>query len=315
MGLLIPLQYAYYHILGDFFPSIKPPSRMMHLFEKEVDGEYEIALIASSINFNIGKQDTDKRDIAQMLDDYLDDCGVLDVSRGGNNVELYDEITKIIIRHRDEPTRFVYEISLRTFARVYSEPTNARSLKDDEFIFKDNLLTSFYKALSVFRYDFNLDSQKVFDEMPVYRGTEYVTTLDKFMLNDHPSGLRKPQKKFLVNYMGRIEDDNAKLIALKNLADYINKHQLEVLFVIPPENYQQGIEHFPEDFEAELDENIDIIAKVLNDKKLSYLNLVKALGSERFTHTPLYPNGHLDQQGRQFVANQISQKIECYSAN
>lgn len=313
--LIIVIQHFYYKVLGEKITSIQQTSRMKHLFDKEVNGEYDLAFIASSINFNIGKKDTDKRDIAKMLDDNLDNCAVLDVSRGGNNLELYDEITKSILKRRTQPTKFVYEISMRTFARVYNEPTNARSLKDDEYIFKENIQTSFYKALKIFRYDFNLDSQQDFNQMPVFRGTDYLGTLDEFMKDDHPSNLTVSQKKFLINYMGRIDLKNSKLRELKQLMDYVMEEKLEVLFLLPPDNYRIGIEYFPKDFESELDANVEIIEGLLRESGVPYLNLVKALSSARFTHTPEYPNGHLDQHGRQFVANQISKKIGCFSSN
>lgn len=312
--IIAVVQQTYYHGLGSMVPAVKKTSRMDFRFRDEVKQPFDVAFIASSINFTTAKTDTDKRDIAEMLDDNLD-CHVLDVSRGGNNVDLYDEITHSILNEVDSRPVFVYEISVRTFGQVYNEPSNARSLKDDEYIFKDNFMTSIYHALNVFRYDFGLLSEKEFDKLSVHRGTEYLAPLDVFMQKSFMPELTEPQKKFLINYMGRILPDNPKLKALEKLCRLAKKEDLDILFLIPPENYKQGIAYFPTEFEREFDANISIIKALLDSFDCPYINLSKGLNSKNFTHTPLYPNGHLTQQGRRFVANQITQNIECPSSN
>lgn len=313
--MVVIVQYLYYQVLGAVIPSIQKTSRMDFRFENESKDDFNLAFIASSINFTTAKSDKDKRDMAQMVDDALEECHVLDVSRGGNNVELYDEITAAVLKKKATGVKFIFEISVRTFAPVYNEPDNARSLKDDEVIFRDDLLTAFYHALNVFRFDFGIDSKEDYNSMDIYKGSTLVGPLDEFMENDHPSNLTSPQKKFLINYMGRIDNHNPKLIALRKLVSIIRKQELDVLFLIPPENYRQGIKLFPNEFEKEFDANISIVTRLLDKEGMPYLNLSKSLGSKRFTHTPLYPNGHLDQRGRQFVANKITDQISCPSSD
>jgi len=315
IALVTAIQHIYYHFIGQMWPKIQKTSRMDFLFEEDADKDYDLAFIASSINFTAAKTDTDKRDMAQMMDDNLKDCGVLDVSRGGNNLDLYDEITRRILKDHQQNPRFIYEISIRTFAPIFNEPHNTRSLKDDEMIFRDDLLTAFYNALNVFRYKFGLQSEKDYNSMDVYKGTELIAPLDEFMKDNHPSGLSIPQKKFLINYMGRINDDNPKLRALRKLIKLIKKKQLDACFLIPPENYRQGMRHFPNEFEQVFDENVAIVKAILDEEGIKYIDLSKALGAKRFTHTAVYPNGHLDQRGRQFVADKITAEITCLSSN
>lgn len=313
--LVIVVQQVYYRLIGSYIPEVQKTSRMDFRFEKESVEDYDLVFIASSINFTTAKTDTDKRDMAQMIDDAIDGCAVLDVSRGGNNVELYDEITQRILDHKSTPTMFIYEVSIRTFAPVYNEPANARSLKDDEVIFRDDVLTSFYHALNVFRYDFGIDSEKEYNKMVIYDGTEAIGPLDEFMKKAHPSGLTVPEKKFLINYMGRVTEGNPKFKALKKLVNLIKKNDLDAFFLIPPENYRQGMKHFPEKFEKEFDANVSLVKSLLDKEDIPFIDLSKSLGSKRFTHTAQFPNGHLDQRGRQFVADKITAEIICPSSN
>lgn len=312
--LITALQYAYYHGLGNYIPAIKKTSRMDNLFKNDIQDPFDIAMLASSINFTTAKTDRDKRDIAQMVEDDLG-CGVLDVSRGGNNIELYDEITDKILGSVSYKPKFVYEISVRTFSRVFSEPANSRSLKDDEVIFKDNILSSFYHALNVFRYDFGLMTQKEFDHMDVYKGTEYLTTLDQFMRADYMPELSEPHKKYLINYMSRINKNSEKVEALKKLAKHVQNNNLDVLFLIPPENVRQGIKYFPNSFKAEFEANTSMLKSILDEYNCSYIDLSQKLNAKYFTHAPNYPNGHLTEDGRLFVSQQIAAHIDCMVTN
>ena len=311
--LVVVLQYLYFHQGSKWFSSIKPPSRMLHLVNRDMKSPFDLVYVGSSINFTRGKLDKDKRDIVEMVNDIVGECTMLDVSRGGNNVELYDEIIKYIENRKKKELEYVFEISIRTFSPVYDEPANAMSLKQDEILFKENLLSAFYHPLQVFDFGFNIMDEKQFNNLPIYDGDSYVGKLNEIVKTGE-TNLNVQEiaaKKFLINYMGHIETDHPKISALKKILEYLNEHKLKSTFVIMPENYLKGEEYYPKKFLKRYSRNVAYVKDVITQSGSKVLDLSQLLDSSFFTHVPIYPNGHLNERGRRTVAEKISEVLDC----
>lgn len=312
-GVVVLLQYVYFHQASKMFSSIKPPSRMLNLVEKELATDFDAVYIGSSINFNKSRKDRDRRDIVEMINGHLENCNVLDVSRGGNNVELYDDIIKYINKRKKEELQYVIELSIRTFSPIYDEPANARSLKQDEILFKDNLLSAFYHPLKVFNYDFNVLTSTEFDKSLIYDGDNYIGNLGDILTAKEASKNTEEvaAKKFFLNYMGHIQEDNPKIEALNYLLQYLKSSNKESFFVIMPENVEQGEVYHPKTFLERYKRNTNYVKNIIEKSGFRVLDLSTDLDSSYFTHALIFPNGHLDDRGRQYVGRSISKLIKC----
>jgi hypothetical protein len=78
---------------------------------------------------------------------------------------------------------------------------------------------------------------------------------------------------------------------------------------ITPINYEGGEAYVGLDFRPHIKEAADMICAIVKLKNAPCLNLLFGLGAKDFNPStfdiPAYPDGHLKQRGREFVANEV----------
>ncbi len=83
---------------------------------------------------------------------------------------------------------------------------------------------------------------------------------------------------------------------------------IDVIFYISPIDYQIGEHYFEEQFSEQVVQNIAVITATLQEKDVILLDLSFSLTSDFFDWIR-YPNEHLNEHGRNFVAEQLLQEL------
>jgi hypothetical protein len=109
--------------------------------------------------------------------------------------------------------------------------------------------------------------------------------------------------------MYSLKKEHRKFKSMLNVVDILHKHNIMILFYITPIDYQ-AIEKFVGNQSRKiLLENIRTIKSSLLEKNIKVIDLAFELGTKSFTYG-FYPNEHLKEKGRKFVAQQLSKSIK-----
>ena len=92
---------------------------------------------------------------------------------------------------------------------------------------------------------------------------------------------------------------------LNNIIDLAGETGIKLYIYLTPINFEEGARYVGPDFIKQTTTNAEVVCSVIKEKNLSCLNLAFSLNSGYFA-SPIYPNEHLDEKGRKFIAEQIN---------
>lgn len=307
--LYAAIQYLWYFQFSKIFPQIRYTTDTFKLTEKLLDKEFDIVLLGSSINMVVKKEDRDKRFISQMLDDELQDCKVVGISRPALTVGQFDDIIRFITKNDRKPL-YLIEVCLKTFSNTYEEPNWGGSLKKEELVFKDNIETAFIRPRTIFNYKLSKLTEEKYLNKKIYNGKKYLGT-HKEILNRKESKEEIIANRYIIVYGARLNSENKKIKELIKLIKFLKRKKIKSLFYITPVNYETGIKYLPDSFMENLNFNIEYLSNLFQTSDIAYINLSKEIPASNFNHLPWFPNGHLDQHGRMSVAKKIKENVSC----
>jgi hypothetical protein len=282
--------------------SFKKLSELRGHIRKNVDVLY----FGSSVDYHSNIHDKDKRKISEMVQSGVTNLNFASISNGAYDLEVFNSFIRYIVNQDHHIGLYILEINLRSFSPDWDKRPNYQ-FKEEKFILKYPYLEPYFTLFHNFtRFDRISDDQ--FHKTPVYKGDEKVGSVRDFNfieLNVTDAGITK---KLIYHYLYPLDQSHSKLISLKGLLDYIHDNNLRVLFFIAPIDWQTGNRHLPEDFMRITRRNITIINSLLSEAGADYLDLSYALDSSDFSFEK-YPNEHLKEQGRLYVAKRLSDWI------
>ena len=227
--------------------------------------------------------------------------------------DVYLEFVKRLIGFATPPKIIVVTVNLRSFSPSWD--MNPRWQFDELKI----LLRAtgwkfyFYRWLKVLQFDFSTVSRHQLESSGVFDGAVRVGAFRDFRMRES----RKKQVEkintrntLLTAYMGYIRADQRQLVALKSIARLLSRAGITPIFYITPVDYQIGESFFPKRFRERLERNSAVIRSELAAQGATVLDLATALGTRAFAwRQVVYPNEHLNQEGRSFVARQLYLRI------
>ena len=118
--------------------------------------------------------------------------------------------------------------------------------------------------------------------------------------------------------MYSLEENHRKVRALKEIDQIGKRHGIKMLFYLTPIDYQDGLKYVGPDFITQLDANVQLLLRVADKNDITLINLSKGLGPESFywqrdERVKHHPNEHVADEGRQFIADQLSRRIKMFS--
>lgn len=278
-------------------------------FKDQVNNDFDIAWCGSSINKWSARSDADKRAISEMCEAHLDSkCKVMAFSRPAAVQSYYSSIIDFVEDNKSEKdVSYVIEVSLETFAPTWRTWVWDQALMKEEILLEENIYSAFVNPLKVFKYKFGIKSQESRDEVGIFHGKEYLGKANEIFA-DSKSIIRN---RYIAQYLGLLDENNKEVVSLLKLIKKAKKQNLTLYFYISPINYMAGIKKVPNTFEEILDNKRTYFDSLFSTNGCKYIDLSKELSSEYFTHAPAFPNGHLNERGRNIVARRVSEMISC----
>ncbi|MDO8574898.1 MAG: hypothetical protein Q7R61_01330, partial [bacterium] len=143
--------------------------------------------------------------------------------------------------------------------------------------------------------------------LPVYYGKEKIGVAGDF--DNHyvySPDAESVRKLYIFTFMQNLDKNHEQIKLLENIIDLANKTSIKLYVYLTPINFEEGTKYIGPDFIKQTTANTEIICSVLKGKNLPCLNLAFSLSSDYFA-SPIYPNEHVNEKGRKFIAERITE--------
>lgn len=283
--------------------------------KKYLREKVDIIYFGDSTNITVGKDDSDHRTIAGMLHDMASQWSLGSVVHPAYHIGIYLEFCKYLVRQGYRPVVIIIPINMRSFSPDWDRRPHYQ-YEIQKIILKGGLLKSillaFYKPLMMFKYNFFTISQQEFLDTPVFYGHRQVGTAKDFNNSSYIKYSDKNMKNQLIfSYMYglSLSPQHRKLKALVETAKLLIRNNIKVIFYITPIDWETGEKYLPGEFLKQLRENTQLIISLLSMEGVEVLDISTVLPTNCF-YWYLYPNEHLNQRGRMYVAEQLYLKLK-----
>lgn len=284
---------------------------IQHLDEMLIHGA-NVVYFGDSIITSFAKFDQNKKSISTMLQNKQPNLLIARVSHNAYHMGLYLEYARYIVAQENLPQAVIIPINLRTFSPEWDMRPEYQFEKEARFLQNNNnlFIQSFNKPLSIFRWYKPEITRQQYETTPIYNGTRKVGIVRDFerMISQNPTSANI-ENSLIYFYLYQLNADHRKLQSMIELVDIYRAHDIDVIFYVTPIDYQIGESYFGEHFTEQVAQNIALITSTLQERDVILLDLSFSLTSEFFDWQG-YPNEHLDENGRNFIAEQLSQELD-----
>jgi len=310
-------------LLTDYLLKFEDPKLKNYVFRFEeltqlnryLREKADIIYLGDSSIYAEGKDDSDHRTIAGMLRDMAPQYSLGSVTHPAYHIDIYLEFCKYITREGYRPPVIIIPINMRSFSPDWDRRPHYQ-YEIQKIVLKGGLLKTillaFYKPLRMFKYNFFTIGQKEFMDSPVFYGHRQVGKVKDFNNSSYSKYSDKNMKNQLIfAYMYGLSpfQQHRKLKALVETARLLKKNSIKCIFYITPIDWQTGEKYLPGEFLKQLRQNTRLIVSLLSAEGVEILDISTAL-PPHFFYWHLYPNEHMNQRGRMYVAEQLHLRLK-----
>ena len=301
--LMAGLQY----LTARLFP-LEQPKDLRNL-KLAIRAKPDVYFMGDSVMDSFDPADEDTRTIPGMLKSLLQEYRVVGVHRGGFHLRLYRDIARYIVNAGGRPRAMLIEIN--PAGLTYLKDTGSFEWTSGLFRQDQNpLLSIFFRPLAIFKWSVVMPplSQARYLNQIVYLGDRPVGNVRDYDPQNKAFDVFSEEnlrKKIILRYLGPLTPHNQYLRAIQQIAQMLQSRGIKPLFYITPVNHQLCERSMPGEFAPRLTQKTSFIRSLLAARKLEVLDLSFALPEEYF-QVVMYPNEHLNERGRLFVAGQLA---------
>lgn len=299
--------------LTPFLNTFNTPIEIKELNEYLKDN-VDIIYFGDSTLLHSAENDSDKRSIAMMLHDRVPRLKIKGMFHGAFNADIYLPFCSYITKQHSRPKTVIIPINMRSFSPEWDMRPQYQFEELKVFLGENNFLKNFYKPLSIFKYNPYRVTQRQFENSLIFNGDEPIGRVKDFNWTIHKYYKRNLEefikKIFLYFYMGSLKEEHRKIQSLVGIARTTKQSGIKVIFYITPIDYETGEKYLPKQFLERLGHNTNVIISSLLKEGVDVLDLSKDLKTELFDYTLPWINEHLNERGRNYVADKIADKIK-----
>lgn len=270
----------------------------------------DVIYFCDSTNRWVDDADQDKRSICQMAQESFPDLTFAAVDKNAFHAGVYESVCELLADRKQRPKVLVVPINLRSFSPAWDRRPSYEfnELQNHIRYAETQWRLGLLAVRGMFPTPENSLSDAEYFNLPVYCGGQQVGQVRDF---DNPSYLEAdPQKtkdKFIFHYMYSLTPRHRKLQSFANLARTATQSGSRVVFYITPLDIDSGSSHLGRAMQQQVAENVRVVRDQL-DPLAEVIDLSFELPSDAFTWHQ-YPNEHLNQHGRQYVATAITSSV------
>lgn len=272
----------------------------------------DIIYFGESTVFTVDPEDKNKSPIDDMLQQLLPEYRLGSIAHDAFHLQLYEDFCTYIARKPYHPRLLIVPVNLATVSPYWDDRPEyqferiALFLRHDTWWFR-----AFYRPLAAFgAFNLNPVSQKAFDNVIVYDEGRPVGRMKDFTDDRYMNVTEENMRdQLIVRYMHQITPEDLKMQALCRIADIPPHTDMEVLFYVTPVDYETGDKYLGARFSAHIRESVRLVKRLLAEKGITPLDLSLDLSADKFHWGSRYPNEHLNERGRRYVAEQLAAAV------
>lgn len=263
----------------------------------------------STIKYSSPK-DINKSSISEILTNLESSYSIGDVSSPAYQLKVFEAMLNYISNSSDKPGAIIVPINLRSFSPSWDmAPDN--QFENEIFFLNHHFLSYFSKPLNILRaIKTEIITDEAFITTPVYYKQKKIGTVKDFIDKEDSSLLREDilKNKYIFYYMYNLDENHRLIKSLKKMIETADKLDIKLYPYITPIDFEDGTKYVGLDFIDQTKINTEKICTILKINNLPCLNLTFDLNSDYFDFDES-PNEHLNERGREYVANKLKEFI------
>jgi hypothetical protein len=317
-GIVIVFQVEYTFIWNPVSLEEKVDKRHVALIQ-ELKHDLEhgappVLFFGDSVNFCYAPTDVDRRGISEMLASMMPERRLVTVGNRAYHMGVYDAYTRFSLRHgRKKPKMIVVPVNLRSFTTHWIMNPGWRFDDLQRYLRHAGIIDDLaYRPLKCLKAGGDPGmTQDQYQLAQVYDGRKVVGRVKDFIgSEDDKVTDEKKRNKVVFYFMQGLDKKNERVCQMLRLAHYTKIRGYKVLFYIGPVDFQTCDKLLGnERFSKQMKTNADYIMKILDDAGYDALDLSRTLGSDSFYYRSPYPDEHLNEKGRRYVAERLKERI------
>ncbi len=282
------------------------------LCNKYLDEGCDIIYLCESTLYCVAPYDTDKAHIDQMLQRLLPEQRITPIAHDAFHLQLYADFCTYIAGKPTRPKLLIVPINLGTMSNYWDKRPEYQFMRFRHFLRHDSaLFRALYRPLAVFHaLDLTPVSQHDFEHVPVYDGDTPVGLMKEFIGEEYLQfSEENMRKQIILRYMSKVTPQHHKLQAMLRIVETDAASDMDVLFYLTPVDYETGNAYLGDRFKEHIAENATVVKSLLEAQGVQPLDLSLDLGADQFCWRSVYPNEHLNEKGRLYVAERLAEAL------
>lgn len=308
-------------LVGFLYPMEIPPEIVK--FRELLTNEVEILYFGDSTVWHPRGSQT----IPAMLQEYLTDRTVGEISHAAYNLDLYEYYVRGLVDATVEsnyrPALVIIPINLHSFSPEWDRRPEYQFAEEKQVLdYGITVARLFGRPWTIFGgYNSPITTEEYLSTA-VYSDTMVVGTVADFEDVLGNSRLEEKEnarfiyyqalpaeglteKMLIYYYMFPLTADHRKVQAMRNIVMLLQQAEIEVLFYITPVDTEVGDVYLGESFRRRFTANKEVILDALAEVGAPVIDLSYALEPFYFSDTE-----HLHQEGKRYIAEQLVAQIE-----
>lgn len=272
---------------------------------------------SASPNAAIAESDSDRRTIAQMMDDLLPGLKLEAVDTGGIHAGVYKKLIALIPEESDVKY-VVVNMNYRSFGMDWIESDLENSIQK-QMVFYNNrppVINRFLQGLNYYdcattkERKIRIQSHWKNDSLPFAAPRNNVIdwcAVEKWGDWTHPK--RQLADAYIKNYAFPLLEENPRLKDFDAIVEICNQKNLKLIFVILPENLEEGEKLAGKELSELMRSNKNELVKRYTAKGVTVVDCFEQVADSCFIERG-FPSEHYNQTGRMIVAKAVTDCIK-----
>ena len=283
----------------------------------------DVLYLGDSVLLTNSTTDTDKRLIPEILQALSPKCKIGTIAHPVYHLDLYYYFIKMIMKHDFKGT-IIVPINIRSFSTEWNDRPEYSFDREKFLIYAStvsfgNVLKAFYFPLQVLKgFDLFKMSEAQFLKTTVYNWDKPVGDVSYFENGDRFRTVsdNNMRDKLIYHYMNPLKLTAPRLASLKKIIKLTQNSQTKIVFYITPVDYQTGIRYLGKEFDERIEKNLSRFRDLADSEGTTILDFSHSLVQNGFIWKDnLYPNEHLSDLGRNFVADALFKQLKKNNLN
>lgn len=282
---------------------------------KNSDANYLYYSASSEFSYD-AKNDTNKSRITKLIDDQTP-FSIKPVTSSAHHAGIFAPVIQQL--ESESVKGIVVVLNYRSFSPEWIESFNENALQQSKVLYENrpHLLNRLLLSLNAYKPLTDQERTDNFKRMFLEWKLPYPApknTIDSWCMIEKYGDWRNPKRQladhFIKNYAFVLNENTPRISDFDNIAQIVKEKEMQLLFVIIPENMELANELLGTDLTDLMNTNRKFLSARYHNpnQKRFVLDIMDLLNDDNFTDRE-FPTEHYNYEGRLKVANEISKTL------